>query len=168
LDDIPPPLLHKSQEAEGQRSAARAIAGANLLKVEDGYGGDTTIWTSDTITPTRLGDPVTVFRLGRVDAGSIVPWCWCEATDCDLRRAWALSEVSLSQRKAVGVPDVKGAIVDLVGRAKEAWPEWEREQPLLLLEQDGEIWRGVVMDRPGVAQTVLYDERIGLRIVSSA
>jgi CRISPR-associated endonuclease/helicase Cas3 len=167
LDDIPLPLLHKSQEAEGQRSAARAIAGANLLKVQDGYGGDATIWTADSITPTRLGDPVTVFRLGRVEAGVVVPWCKLEK-DGDLRRTWALSEVSLSQRKAVGVPDGNETTVELVRQVKEIWPEWEREQPLLLLEQNGGIWRGDVVDRASVTQTAVYHKAIGLQIVPAA
>ena len=68
----------------------------------------------------------------------------------------------------MGVPDGKNSILDLVSRAKETWPEWEGEQPLLLLEQDGGAWRGVVKDRAGVALTVLFDETIGLRNAASA
>jgi CRISPR-associated endonuclease/helicase Cas3 len=87
LDDIPEPLRTQSQRAEGERSAARSHANTNLLKLREGYGGCSTLWTSDMITPTRLGEPVAVFRLGKIEDGRIVPWYDAD----EPARAWALS-----------------------------------------------------------------------------
>ena len=100
LDDIPQPLLRKSLEADGRRKGERSVASSNLLRLGDGYGGCSALWTSDTITPTRLGEPVTIFRLGRMEGGRIVPWYPAD----EPARAWALSEVNVNRRKADDVP----------------------------------------------------------------
>lgn len=162
LEDIPEPLRKASQDAIGDAGAARSFANANLLKLNKGYGGCLNLWTADTITPTRLGDPVTVFRLGKIEDGAIVPWY----PDEKLERSWALSEVSLSQRKANGVPAPDKKQARHVQEAKDRWPEWERDMPLLVLEPDGVAWRGLVASSNSV-QTAIYDRRIGLRLASS-
>ena len=163
-DDVPAPLRKASNDAVGCYSAQVSIANSNLLDVHQGYEGNNVLWTSDTITPTRLGDPVTVFRLGRVEGRSVVPWCL--ADDSDLRRSWALSEVSLSRRKAVGVPEHDAATEAMIEKAKASWPEWERDQPLLLLTGDAQAAEGVVMERTGQARPVVYGRTSpGLRIV---
>ncbi|HEX5957169.1 MAG TPA: CRISPR-associated helicase Cas3' [Hyphomicrobiaceae bacterium] len=100
FDDVPEALQAQSNRAEGARGAARSHARANLLKLEDGYGGCSALWTADTVTPTRLGEPVTVFRLGKLEAGQIMPWYQVD----EPARAWALSEVTVSQRRADSVP----------------------------------------------------------------
>jgi CRISPR-associated endonuclease/helicase Cas3 len=161
FDDIPEVLRAASQAAIGQDSAARSFANATLLKCDEGYGGCRMLWTSDTLTPTRLGDPVTVFRLGRIENGAIVPWY----ADRSLNHAWALSEVSLSRRRADGVPVGDAAQERMVAATKEAWPKWERERPLLVLHPDGEAWRGWVSKDGQATRQVLYDTSVGLRIV---
>ena len=115
-DDLPKPLHRAASEADGQFKAFRATANANLLDVQAGYSGNNALWTADAVTPTRLGDPVTVFRLGRVERNIVVPWC--VADDSNERRSWALSEVSLSRRKAVGVPTLDAATAAMVEQAK--------------------------------------------------
>lgn len=161
LDDIPRPLQKASVAAEGSRSAARSVAGANLLKLEGGYGGDDTIWSSDQKTPTRLGEPTTVFRLARRDGDKIVPWYQIKDDD-NIMRAWALSEVALPQYKADGVPRPDQSLAAKIDEAKQAWPKWEQDMPLLLLERDGGIWRGKVALADSVVP-VLYDKDFGLR-----
>jgi CRISPR-associated endonuclease/helicase Cas3 len=163
--DVPEPLQKASNDADGRRRAERSIAGANLLRLENGYGGQySQIWSSDTITPTRLGEPVTVFRMGRLEGDRVVP----NYRDETLRRAWALSEVSLNRKKAKGVPIPKGELAKQIAAAKATWPEWEQDQPLLLLDRDGDSWRAVVVDKDDVEKPVTYDKRIGLRIVTSS
>ena len=163
LDDIPEELRRASQASIGKDSAARSFANATLLKCDEGYGGCRMLWTSDTVTPTRLGDPVTVFRLGRIENGGIVPWYPDSSPD----HAWALSEVSVSRRRADGVPDADAAHMRMVAAAKEKWPEWERERPLLVLAPDGDVWRGCVSKDGQADHQVLYDPVIGLRIVGA-
>lgn len=156
-DDVPKPLWRASNEAIGAYRAQAAIAHGNLLEVSSGYSGNNALWTDDGVTPTRLGDPVTVFRLGRVEGGRLVPWCI--ADDGDVRRSWALSEVSLSRRKAIGVPKLDAATEAMIAAVKETWPEWEREQPLLVLAGDVEAAEGSVQDDSGASHPVVYGSR---------
>jgi CRISPR-associated endonuclease/helicase Cas3 len=158
LDDIPEPLRRASQNAHGKEGAARSFANANLLKVDQGYGGCQELWLADTITPTRLGEPVTVFRMGRVSNGAIMPWY----PDGSLARAWALSEVSLSRRRADGVPTSDPAREKLMAQVKTSWPKWEHDIPLLVLEPDGDMWRADVKLGATIVP-VVYDTKTGLR-----
>jgi len=162
IDDIPPALVRASNEATGREFAAFSIADANLLNVAKGYGGQNQAWGSDQVTPTRLGEPVTVFRLGKINGGQVVPWCM--ADDGDLRRSWALSEVSINQRKATGIPSPTGELASIIDRAKTAWPEWEHDQPLLVLSENGGRQEGIVLAGDKSTQMVVYDPQLGLRI----
>lgn len=159
FDDMPEPLRKASQNAHGSESAARSFANANLLKLDQGYGDQQNLWTTDTMTPTRLGEPVTVFRLGKIEGGSIMPWCQAETAT----RAWALSEVSIAKRKADGIPSPAPAVRAQIEDAKQDWPKWERDLPLLVLEPDGEGWRGVVLKNGEGEKVVLYDNNVGLQ-----
>ncbi|MEQ1695268.1 MAG: CRISPR-associated helicase Cas3' [Hyphomicrobiaceae bacterium] len=168
LDGVPDPLSTQMNRAEGQRGAARAFANANLLKFAVGYAGsdNQTIWTQDTITPTRLGQPVTVFRLGYIDGGKIIPLC-SKSSNNDPRMSWSLSEVSIARYRADGVPATTGALAAMVEAAKAQWSPWERDQPLLVLERDGERWRGVACKTGDGDKQVRYCNRLGLRIVEA-
>lgn len=167
MDEVPEPLRAQANRAEGTRSAARSFANANLLKFSAGYAGsdNQTIWTQDTITPTRLGQPVTVFRLGLIDGGEIVPLC--KASDGDAQLSWSLSEVSISRYRADGVPAPAGALAALVEAAKAQWSPWERDQPLLVLEPDGEAWRGIASKTGDGERHVRYCNRSGFRVVEA-
>lgn len=159
LDDIPEALRRASQDSIGKDSAARSFANATLLKCDEGYGGCRMLWTADTVTPTRLGDPVTVFRLGRIENGAIVPYY----PDPSPNHAWALSEVSVSRRRADGVPDGDAARMRMIAAAKAKWPAWERERPLLVLDRDGDVWRGwVSKNKAEIAAD--YHSRLGLNL----
>ncbi len=120
------------------------------------------LWNSSTVmSVTRLAEQVTDFRLGETADGVIVPLC--RAEDGVSRRSWALSEVSIATRRAAGVPDPDDALAKLVATAKASWPEWEREQqPLLLLEPNGEVWRGATRRTDGQVIAVLYDRWLSL------
>jgi CRISPR-associated endonuclease/helicase Cas3 len=164
IDDVPTHLHAKSNQATGNASAARSFANANLLKFSAGYsGGDNqTTWSNDTVTPTRLGQPVVVFRLGKIENGMIIPLC--RAEDGNLRLSWALSEVNIAIYRATGVPNPEPSRSALIERAKADWSEWEREQPLLVLEPDGDGWQGSAVKEGAGERAVRYDERLGLRI----
>ncbi len=161
--DIHEKLLAKSGLAEGRSAAERSIARANVLQLAEGYAGNDTVWTSDTITPTRLGQPVTVFRLGKVQGGQIVPLC--QAEDGNLKLSWALSEVSIATTRANAVPQATGHDGAMIEQAKSDWPLWDREQPLLVLDLDGEGWRGIATKTGEGDKDVRYCNRIGFRFV---
>jgi CRISPR-associated endonuclease/helicase Cas3 len=157
-DAIPPGLAPASGRAEGAEIAAAGIAWQNLLRLEEPYDRDAGLWEPDVRTPTRLGEARVVFRLARNDAGTIVPWYPHD----DLRRAWALSEVSVRATR------LKGAVEDAVVAAlKTQWPAWDREIPVLFLRPgaDGR-WTGEGKDPRDKQLPVTYDTARGLMIGS--
>jgi CRISPR-associated endonuclease/helicase Cas3 len=172
--DVPEQLWRQSQQAVGKTSAERSIAKANLLQLDAGYGGaaNQLNWSKDTITPTRLGQPVTVFRLGRISNGRVVPLC----EGATGRIAWALSEVSIASAKANAVPEPVPEHAAMIAATKLSWPPWERDgQPLLILEPDGGGWKGMAAKtgaRPGSRspngdKPVRYDDQLGFRIIDA-
>jgi CRISPR-associated endonuclease/helicase Cas3 len=153
-------------DAEGKALGRRSVAAGNLLHLWKGYYGNNQIWMRDDKIPTRLEEqPSTVFRLGLLSDGKIVPWIMREA---DTRRAWALSEVSIASRHANGVPAPSNDVATLVNAAKAEWGKWEADIPLLILESvegdaPGDIWQGRVTSANG-ERILLYDKRLGLRL----
>lgn len=165
FDDVPDPLRSQTNLALGKRSAARSFAKAQLLEIEPGYGGSAHLWMRDDMVATRLGQPVTVFRLGKINGGRVAPWYEGEGGEANSARNWALSEVGLNRDKASGVPAPVGAQARLIDEAKAHWPVWEREMPLLLLEEGAEgAWRGTVTSIVKSEQNVVYSHGIGLFI----
>ncbi|MDZ4791848.1 MAG: CRISPR-associated helicase Cas3' [Hyphomicrobiales bacterium] len=166
---VPDPIERASKNADGTLYTHISIAEMNLLKLNGGYGGNNQIWTDDRKISTRLEEePSTVFRLGRVVNGVIQPWCSEEqaASGVDKRQAWALSEVSIQQRRASGVPSAVGALMQLVIAAKADWGKWEQDIPLLVLEENGATWQGRVTSKEG-ERTAHYDIGLGLRILDA-
>lgn len=162
---IPEGIERATLKAVGEWIAARALAAGNCLDVRQGYLGNNALWQADTVTPTRLGLPVTVFRLARRQSGEIVPWHPLEECDGDLARAWALSECAVGTRLATGVPVATGGLGKEIEAAKASWPKWEQEQPLLLLDPcDDGVWRGRVVAGDKGEREVLYDHAIGWRL----
>lgn len=160
--DVPGGLERASLQANGERMAARSIAAANSLKFKDGYGGNNAIFDADTITPTRLGLPTTTFRLARREAGCIVPWFPVVEAGGSVFRAWALSECAVNRVKASGVPEPRGTLAEEIVAAKEDWPIWQREEPLLLLDEgEGGVWRGRVLAQDKGEREVLYGATLG-------
>jgi hypothetical protein len=77
-----------------------------------------------------------------------------------------LSEVSLNQNKAAGVPEPDAATARLITSAKADWSEWEQEQSLLLVHPNGDCWSGMVTNKAKAELPVTYCKRLGLRIVA--
>jgi len=153
-DAVPAGLARAANRAEGAELAAAGIALQNLLEIERPYERDAGLWDPDIRTPTRLSDARIVFRLARLDEGGVVPWY----SHDDLRRAWALSEVPIRANRLAGAPEDAA-----VNAAKQNWPAWDREVPVLLLR--GEAlgqWHGVALDPHGKLQPVTYNASRGL------
>lgn len=162
---IPQGIESATRKAIGEWMAARAVAAGNSLDVRQGYLGNNQSWQRDRVIPTRLGQPVTVFRLARRQAGRIVPWHPLDECDGYLPRAWALSECAVRTGMAAGVPEATGELAREIEAAKASWPKWEQEQPLLLLDQrDDGVCRGRVLTSDKGERDVLYDHTIGWRL----
>lgn len=163
-DDAPRVLQRAALDADGQRLAARSIATNASLQVSRGYGGNNVLFASDDVVSTRLGESLVSFRLARRENGSIVPWCPREAAGGSLARAWALSECSVRQKTASGVPAPSPSLAKDVAAAKATWGKWEHDHPLLVLEPfDGDVWKGRVLTDKG-ERDVLYDRALGWRM----
>jgi CRISPR-associated endonuclease/helicase Cas3 len=106
-EEAPPALLPRELRAQGQISAASAIAQTNVLllrpqggRAQVGYRADAGSWDADVRTPTRLSNDGMRIRLGKLIAGNVRPWADAEPP----WRAWALSEVAIR----VGAFDLTG------------------------------------------------------------
>jgi CRISPR-associated endonuclease/helicase Cas3 len=161
VGDVPLGLQRASLDAFGKDMAAQTFAHGNLLKLSEGYAGQRNAWTQDTVTPTRLGDPVTVFRFGRWEGDRIVPYYG----DCPTIRNWALSEVSVSQKKAIGVLPSGSVTERAICAAKVPWPKWERDMPLLVLTASGRDWAGTVTKDGTTAIEAHYNKVTGFRLL---
>lgn len=161
IDDVPKALRAASAAAFGEDMAAQTFARANLLELLKGYAGNHTIWTQDTLTPTRLGNPVTLFRLGKWHGARIVPYYG----DGETLRNWALSEVSVATSKARGVLITDAATELAICEAKKAWPTWERDTALLILKPDCAAWTGTVTKDATTPLSIRYCRDLGFRLI---
>jgi CRISPR-associated endonuclease/helicase Cas3 len=151
---VPPGLSRVANRAEGAELAAAGIALQNLLEINHPYERDAGLWEPDVRTPTRLGNERVVFRLARLDDGTVVPWY----PHAEPRRAWALSEVSLRANRLKGAPEDAA-----VNTAKRDWPVWDRDIPVLVLRPDGvDQWQALALDPGEKLQSVTYDRSRGL------
>jgi CRISPR-associated endonuclease/helicase Cas3 len=167
-EPCPEVIENASYQADGQRYSHVSVAESNLLRLENGYRGNNQLWRDDRKIPTRFEEELSVvFRLGLMSNGQIVPW-WSDGIDRNdarqKRQAWALSEVSIQQRRASGVPAPTGDLARMIQAAKADWGKWEQDIPLLLLEPNGASWQGRVTTKEG-ERTAQYDIRLGFRIV---
>jgi CRISPR-associated endonuclease/helicase Cas3 len=151
---VPARLAAASNRAEGAELAAVGIALQNVLKIDEPYERRSGLWEPDVRTPTRLGEAQIVFRLAREEGGAVMPWYPHE----ELRRAWALSEVSVRWTR------LKGADEDRrIKQLKQAWPAWDREIPVLLLRRDAsDRWRAQGIGPRDEPRALTYDPISGL------
>lgn len=155
----PPALEQNWIEGEGAERAARSVAGSNLLDLAEGYGGHHAGWDDEVRVPTRLGEPMSVLRLARLEDGRLVPWYH----DPDPRRAWALSEVSVRQVR------VKSELMppNLVAAAKKAratWTRFDEGKLLVPLQEAGDgTWAATALDPKSNEVSLRYDRIRGLQ-----
>jgi len=120
--DIPEHFFAAENEWLGSQFGDRAHAQQNLLKpLVNNYASAQSVF-DDTVYPTRLGPPRVILRLARWDGDELAPW----SDDGDIARAWAMSEVSVSQAPSIrvgGVDQSLPAIESLTSGLKE----WQRD-----------------------------------------
>jgi CRISPR-associated endonuclease/helicase Cas3 len=158
---VPSALAVASDRAEGKELAAVGIASQNVLDVWAGYHRNTGLWDLETRTPTRLEDrPTVTLRLARLRDGVVVPY----ATDPDLRRAWALSEVQVAKYRIMSCPPPLGLQAEIES-ARARWGRWERESEQVLLavmaENNG-TWTIAARSEAGTDFVAKYDPLCGL------
>jgi CRISPR-associated endonuclease/helicase Cas3 len=163
-DKIPPALARLAAEAEGKMHAQVGVAEQNVLDVWRGYdrsNPQSALWEPDTRTPTRLEDrPQVTLRLARWREGQIVPY----AEETDLRRAWALSEVTVARFRIAACP-LPPATEVAAAAARRQWGRWERDSDRVLLALLTDVEGGYRLEaraEAGKAVTVAYSARCGL------
>lgn len=145
-DDVPAALLPAAQRAEGKELGDASAATYATLKVPVGYDASQSAWLSDLRVPTRLGDEQTTVRLARVlPSGRLAPWADADAP----WEAWALSEVRVRRtRVPLDAAPVAG-FAAAADAARSTWGRFERELPVLPLEEKSPgVWQGELL-RPG-------------------
>lgn len=131
---LPEALTGNYWECTGQAGAEHGIAKANTLHLTRGYVRDGGAWDSDVRTPTRLDDdPHVTLRLALVRDGRVVPYAWDRAPT-EPWRAWRLSEVNVSARRADGEAAAPG-LAHAMETAKEDWTRFDSEKILVVLDQ---------------------------------
>jgi hypothetical protein len=99
-------------------------------------------------------------RLARLVNGALVPWA-DTATGMD----WALSELNVPDYLvAQESPRVEG----LVAAARQSMPDEGRYVAILVLEPEGDVWRGHAKNKRGEGVRVLYSPELGLTIETGA
>jgi CRISPR-associated endonuclease/helicase Cas3 len=164
-DFVPASLEAASQRVRGKSAALRMMARHFSLDWERGYaGGSSTDWYADIRVPTRLAEEKTVVRLARLTSDNrVVPWAE-GLGDGDDWKAWALSEVRVSERtvsRAAGVASRHAGRIDV---ARHAWPKYERDVLVIVLEADQGGFAGGYVAGNGSTAVVRYSCKEGLRL----
>ncbi|QHI96342.1 CRISPR-associated helicase Cas3' [Aristophania vespae] len=147
-DIIPEALKENSYQSEGSAKAAASQGRHNLWSFDFGYVIDGAKWSRDTTIPTRLiEDHYIKLRLSFVKDGVVLPWAVRKDENLSkerfIQKAWALSEISVSQKQVASVtipPHFKKAAVN----ARSRWTKWERKDEenflLVILEEIKGEW----------------------------
>ena len=159
-EELPSGLQRRAVQAEGIRSSHVSLARQNLLEWNKPYASNSGEWGSEVATPTRLGEQSRIFRLARWDGTTLRPWCG----DAQARRAWALSEIQLSERKATGVPPTSGELAHQERAVRAGWGAWEAEIPILVLSDHAGEWKGEVL-QGDKARRCRYSSTGGLEMI---
>lgn len=170
-DAVPEAMLAANIQETGRGQAQATMAARNVLSFDGGYAPETAQWEAELATPTRLQEiPQVTVRLAVVRDGAVVPWALetAPADLPDLRRAWALSEVSVAQFRLASCPPPIGLESAMVA-ARSGWSRWEREAEqtmlLLVLYETEEGWRGGGRNEDGQEVVVGYDRVYGFSFI---
>ncbi len=159
FEGLPEGLKVRSQQADGDRRAARGTARGAALVLEEGYSPTSRQWEDEIETPTRLADDPSVrVRLARLAGDNLAPW----AVAGDARLAWPLSDLSVPRRLVGGE---SSSLEATIKRAKATMPDEGRHVLVVpLAEVDGGLWRGSAVNGRGEGITVVYSPIVGLRV----
>lgn len=166
-DELAPRVLvEASAEAEGDKRADKSMAIFNSLEFNEGYSSRSSQdWFEDARTPTRLADPSTTVRLGRVgEDGRVEPWA--EAKHGAYR--WALSELSVRTSQIAAVDDSPGELAGAINDAVEQMPDRAKWSVLIPLSQTSSgRWSGWALDAQQNRVEVEYSPQFGLQIIKN-
>jgi len=153
---IPERLMNREVEAEGKEKGEAALASMNALNLRDGYQ-PTDHWQDDTVTPTRLGEPMVTVRLARWEDNQIVPW------SSSKNFAWELSQVNVRRAFIAEMePTLDSSSIEAALSTMTDQGKWSILLPLR--EQAESTWEGLALDGKRRQVKVIYSPQIGLLI----
>lgn len=163
-ESVPDALTSKLCDVEGHARADRSMANSNVLQFVNGYRRMDT-WSSDVLTPTRLvDDPQRTLRLAKVVNDRVEPYAHRDVALDEPWRAWRLSEVNASARRAGGeaVPPELSAKVEEAKRS--GWSRYDAETIMVILDGSNPLTlSGQVLSGSGNPVNVTYSQDQGLR-----
>jgi CRISPR-associated endonuclease/helicase Cas3 len=159
FEALPESLRVRSQQADGDRRAARGAARGALLVFDEGYSPTSRQWEDEIETPTRLADDPSVrIRLARSVGDNLTPWAVAE----DASLAWQLSDLSVPHRM---IGSEISRLEAVIQRAKAAMPDEGRHVLVVLLRAvDEDLWRGSAVNGKGDEIAVAYSPVVGLTL----
>jgi CRISPR-associated endonuclease/helicase Cas3 len=150
-----------SNQASGRASAERSFADHNLLKVESGYTLNGTPWGNEEKVATRLSEESRRLRLAVEEGGVLRPWC--HDADSDPHMAWALSELTVRERKLKGAYKPLPRYRRAAEEARATWGKFEDDVILLPLTPIGDgNWTGTLVAADGAELALGYSRIKGL------
>ena len=151
--EIPKGLQKRDDEARGEDTAKRQMAGWNKLSLDDGYTREGTgLWWDEGKPPTRSGEPtITVYLAKKQSNGEITPWFEYK------EYSWHKSAVSINFFWLEGYsnPDIP-QIKELPDKGK-----WSRLLPLSF-DSEKNKWTAEVMGKNGKSYFFAYSKGKGL------
>ncbi|MBW8831478.1 MAG: CRISPR-associated helicase Cas3' [Burkholderiales bacterium] len=164
-DTLPKGLQGNANQAEGKAYGDASLADMNSVKLVKGYTRDGIEWSSDTVTPSRLGEDTIDVMLGRWHGDQLRPW----RDDKPPRHQWTYSTVRVAKRLiASALPPSSLARAAALQAVLEQMPGGGQWSVLLALdEQDGaHVGQACAMAKgnlPPSVTTWRYDAAMGLR-----
>ncbi|MDT8321694.1 MAG: CRISPR-associated helicase Cas3' [Xanthomonadales bacterium] len=159
IEQIPEALVLSNARAEGKALSDHSVARLNAIKTATGYACRDGQWADESVTPTRLGEPMVTIRLGRWNNGTIAPWSDGQAS------AWSLSEVKIAARLFNEPVIEEPALQEALEELRAGWPKATRYIHVLPLSSQNGHWLSTVRDSRGRLVRFQYSPIVGLRIV---
>lgn len=154
-NNIPDGLKKVEEKAKSEEMAAKSYAINNALSLELGYIKNDFFMDDDINAPTRLGEPTTSVRLGRIVDGEILPYY------CDDNYAWQMSQLTV---RTFIIKSEADKWKDEIKAVKARMGDKGKYSVLIPLERDGIQWKGKALNGKGAEVEIIYDEQKGLRI----
>ncbi len=163
---VPGALARSRKRSEDRRDRDASMACGNVLRAEEGYGGDLAGWDVDERVPTRLGLPQVRVRLARLSDGRVLPW---SADDPEAWPAsWHGSEVTVPRRFAARAPLADVAAETAALGVETAMAKGAGDRVLLPMRPVPDVdgrWTARVTTQDGRTLTVSYSAVDGFDVV---
>ena len=153
-DRLPEGLRKIADRADGADRADRGTARGNLLDYANGYNPTSLTWQDEGEAPTRLGEATVRVRLAKRTEGGVAPWA-----DTNTGMDWQLSELIIPRRMIAQESEKNAAVIE---SARAVMADEGRHAVIVVLDGEGDTWRGHAINAWGEGVQVTYSPVTGL------